>query len=246
MNLFHKDKGTVYGAPLAPLAMLAAFCILPGTTHASIETVYGSLPATPTSYENASLAIQQFDPSLGTLQSVTMNVGGTGNFNQYYQNISTGSGDTIAVSQTWDLTLGLGGNTILSLNQVNQHSYAVSAWNGSPPFYSGTAGGTASYAVTAADQTLLTSPADLTAFSGIGLTDLLVSALAHGDVTDVNGGNFFGGSSVTAGANVTVEYNYSAVPEASTWLPAIGIIIVAAVGGRAKRAQVSSPRLDGN
>jgi len=213
------------------LSGLVAIYTVQSSVKASIETVYGSLPATLTSYDDAAVAVQQFDPNLGTLQSVTIQISGTGDFTQYYQNISTGSGDTIAVSQTLDMTLALGSANILSLNQVNQHSYAVSAWNGSPPFYSGTAGGTASYAVTAGSQTQLTSSADLAAFRGSGLTDLLLSALAYGSVTDANGGNFFGGSSVAAGANLTVEYNYSSVPEASTWLPAAGIFIAVIVGG---------------
>jgi hypothetical protein len=209
---------------------------------ASIETVYGSLPATLTSYSDSPIAVQQFDPNLGTLQSVTIQMSGTGEFTQYYQNISTGSGDTIAVSQTLDMTLALGSENVLNLSQVNQHSYAVSAWNGSPPFYSGAAGGTESYAVTADGHAQLTSAQDLAAFSGSGLTDLLLSALAFGSVTDANGGNFFGGSSVAAGANLSVEYNYSAVPEASTWLPAAGIVVVVMIGGwieRRRKAGVS-------
>ena len=217
------------------LSGLVSICMIPSAVKASIETVYGSLPATLTSYDDAAIAVQQFDPNLGTLQSITIQISGTGDFTQYYQNISTGAGDTIAVSQTLDMTLALGGETVLSLDQVNQHSYVVSAWNGSPPFYSGSAGGTESYAVTASGQTQLTSATDLAAFSGSGLTDLLLSALADGSVTDVNGGNFFGGSSVAAGANLTVEYNYSSVPEASTWLPAAGIVVAATIGGWMER-----------
>ena len=213
------------------LSGLIAIYLAPPAAKASIETVYGSLPATLTSYNNSAIGIQQFDPNLGTLQSVTIQINGTGDFTQYYQNISTGSGDTIAVSQTLEMTLALGGETVLSINQVNQHSYAVSAWNGSPPFYSGAAGGTESYAVTANGQVQLTSAADLAAFSGSGLTDLLLSALAVGGVTDVNGGNFFGGSSVTAGANLTVEYNYSSVPEAATWVSGVGIMVATIIGG---------------
>lgn len=216
------------------LSGLAAIYTMQSSVKASIETVYGSLPATLTSYNDAAIAVQQFDPNLGTLQSVTIQISGTGDFTQYYQNISTGSGDTIAVSQTLDMTLALGSETVLSLDQVNQHSYAVSAWNGSPPFYSGTAGGTKSYAVSAGGQTQLTSATDLSAFSGSGLTDLLLSALAYGSVTDANGGNFFGGSSVAAGANLTVEYNYSSVPEAATWVSAAGIVVAVIIGGWAE------------
>jgi hypothetical protein len=216
------------------MSVLTAFCVLPSLTHASIETVYGSLPASLTSYEDAAISVQQFDPSLGALQSVTIEVTGTGNFTQYYQNISTGSGDTIAISQTLNLALQLGSEAILDLSQVNQHNYVVSAWNGSPPFYAGTAGGTQSYAVTAAGHATLTSPTDLAEFSGSGLTDLLLSALANASATDSNGGNFFGGSAVTAGANVTVAYNYSAVPESATWLPAAGIAMAVAIARRPK------------
>lgn len=232
MNVLNKSKCVCRGISMLGLA---GGCFLPGAAKASIETVYGSLPAALTSYSDAPIAVQQFDPSLGVLQSVTISMVGTGNLTQYYQNISTGSGDTITVSQTLNMALALGSETLLNLNQVNQNSYAVSAWNGSPPFLTGTAGGTQTYAVTLADQTQLNSAADLAQFSGSGLTDLLLSAMAFGGVTDVNGGNFFGGSSVTAGATLSVAYDYSAVPEASTWLPAIGIVVATVITGWVER-----------
>jgi hypothetical protein len=222
MNVLNKSKCICRGILLPVLAVVCGF---PSVVRATVETENGSLPATLTSYNDASVGVQQFDPGLGMLESVTIEANATGNFTQYYQNISTAAGDTIAVSQTLDMTLGLGSGTLLNLSQVNQQSYDVSAWNGSPPFLTGTAGGTAKYDVTAFNQTTLTSPADLAAFIGSGDIDLLLSAMAFGSVTDINGGNFFGGSSVTAGANLTVVYNYNTIPETSTWLPAGGIVL---------------------
>lgn len=227
-NVLNKSK-FIYRGILLPI--LALVCWFPSTVKATVEitsaseTESGSLPATLTSYNDASIGVQQFDPSLGVLVSVVVEANATGNFTQYYQNISTAAGDTITVSQTLDMTLGLGSETLLNLSQVNQQIYDVSAWNGTPPFLTGTAGGTAKYDVTAANQATLTAPADLAVFIGSGDIDLLLSAMAFGSVTDVNGGNFFGGSSVTAGADLTVVYNYNSIPEASTWLPAGGIMV---------------------
>lgn len=237
MNALNKSiKVCVWNGIL--ISGMAGICWLPMVASASMETLTedGSLSPTLTSYSDAAISVQQFNPSLGTLQSVTLELSGTGSFTQYYQNISTGSGDTITVSQTLDLTLALGDETLLSLEQVNPHSYMVSAWNGSPPFLTGTAGGTQSYPVTVSGQSQLL-PADLAAFTGSGVTDLALSAMAFGSVTDANGGNFFGGSSVMAGANVAVVYDYDAIPESATWMPGIGIIVATLIVGWVDRRQ---------
>ncbi len=178
-----------------------------------------------TSFANADVAIQQFDPSLGTLQSVLVKVSDTGSFTQYYQNISTTAGDTLSISQNLDMLLQLNSETILNFDEIRHNNYAVSAWDGTTPIYSGTAGGIKTYADTASYFTQLTSASDLAEFSGAGFVNLLLAATGSGTISDANGGNFFGGSSIMAGADLTIVYNYCAIPEASTWLAGSGLAL---------------------
>jgi len=202
------------------VASVAAACCMPDVANAAIETVGGSFAPVMTPYNNQSIAIEQFDTALGTLESVTIRADGSGYFAQWYQNTSTAF-NNVEVSQSLQMTLSVGLNNILTFGQSINQSHLLAAYDGSG-YFTGVSGawGTQNYAITAQDQSVLTSPSYLSLFTGTGFTGLNLSASAFGRATDSNG-NFFGGWQTLAGAELTVSYQYSAVPEPSTWLAGV-------------------------
>jgi hypothetical protein len=170
--------------------------------------------------------IEQFDPSLGSLQSVTIDLQGTGSFLQRFAHFGSGRGELI-VKQNLSLVLEtLDGNSLISINQAEDHFYPFSGSGGSSGF-AGHFEAPHIYGVTASGATALTSESELTQFTGLGFADLLLDA--RGGLRDhfLRGGGILEGL-VLAGANIRVTYNYTPlssisgstvpIPEAGTWL----------------------------
>ena len=191
------------------------------TGNAALETmtVTGSVLPTDTDY-NDSIAIRQFDASLGTLQSVTIMAQGSGQFSQFYQNRSTRSTGTVTISQSLDLILSMPVGGLLELTQTEPHTYArVPVYDGSD-YFKGASSGSKDYAVTAENQVTLTDASSLASFTGSGISDFLVSASGSGASSHING-NFLVGWSTIAGLDLAVVFSYIAIPEPSTWMAGV-------------------------
>jgi hypothetical protein len=81
-------------------------------------------------------------------------------------------------------------------------------------------GGVRIQPVTFSGHATLTSEADLMQFTGSGMVDLLISART-GSGRLLSGGMNLASGLWAAGANISVVYNYTAVPESSaTWVAA--------------------------
>ena len=107
---------------------------------------------------------------------------------------------------------------ILALGQTESHTYKFSSFDGVLNF-GGASGANVTYPITASGQTTITSPATLAQFTGTGFEDLYLNA--DGEIalpSGLAGGNFVAGGLLTAGADFTVQYDYSTVHEALNWL----------------------------
>lgn len=197
--------------------VLAALALTIGRAEAAVDVVTISEAPIPVNYTDREIQIQQFDPSLGRLESVSIEVQATGTFTQLFEHLGHSDGNLV-ILQRLRLTLDTAADRrLIGLTEVENHRYSFSGFDGSLDF-GGTSGGTHTYDVTASGERHLSSPADLMQFTGSGFVDLFLNAtgdlrghLPRGDCT-------FVGELLTAGANIIVRYDYVAVPEASTWM----------------------------
>jgi hypothetical protein len=215
-------------------------------TQAAIEVLGPyTVQAAATSYSEAVVQVQQFDPSLGTLNSISVVASGAGNLTQFFENLGPSAGQLL-IGQSLQMVLEMpeGTTPILSLNQVENHSYSFGPFDGAVDF-GGTSGGTSRYAVTASGQGTIASTGGLAQFTGTGLADLILNA--EGQISlpsGLAGGNLIVGGELTAGAEFTIQYDYTAVPEASTWLGAAAALVGLMFGSwpaRAARALQEPP-----
>lgn len=193
-------------------------CWAVGSARAAVEVLTTSVTPSAAGYTDQ-INLPQFDSPMGTLQSVTVQLAGTGNFVQLFQNLGA-----VPAQVTISQNLGFGlqvrsagsqlGRQILSLGENQISQYVAGAYRGGA-FFQGSAGGTYTYPVTAAGQVILTSAQDLAAFTGQGLVDLYLST--DGTLTQVVSGNLgVADGNLVAGADLTVTYLY-AVPEPTAW-----------------------------
>ncbi len=201
--------------------------LAPWWAEAATQVTDVILTPSSTDYAGVPIAVQQFDPSLGTLYSVSINASGNGTFTQMYQNEGPSSG-TLTIQQSLELALALqnGGSPVLDLNQSVANAYQFAAFSA----------GSAAYPVTAAGTVTLTSPATLAQFTGQGMADVYVSATGETELPGgLPGGNLLAGGLLTAGVDLTVTYDYSAIPEASTWMAAGAAILALGLNFRPAR-----------
>jgi len=206
---------------------IADFCSLPNVASGAIESFSSIFAPAITTYNSQPIAIQQFDPAFGTLQSVTVKADWSGEFKQFYQNTSTSSPNNVEISQSLHMILSDGVNNLLVFDDsITPPLYSLAVYDGSSPFFTGSSGGKQNYFFARENQ--IAAP-DSTEFIGSGIANLYLSASAYGSAQDSNG-NFFGGWNTIAGAIITVSYDYIAVPESSTWLAAVFAVSVLFIG----------------
>jgi hypothetical protein len=223
------------------LLLAASFigCLAARSVHAAVQTVTVSIASGAAGY-NEAISIPQFDGSEGTLESVTVSLAGTGNFVQMYENLGA-EPEPIIISQSLQLGLELRSRywqfpqQIISLSQNQVSEYRPAAFDGHIGF-GGSSGGTYTYAVTAAGQATLVSAEDLSQFTGQGFADLYFST----DVTleqFISGGDGAAAGNLRVGADITVSYDYLAVPEAAAWAPASLVLLAGAWAAQSRRSK---------
>jgi hypothetical protein len=193
------------------------------------------------------IEIPQFDSALGTLQSVTIDLQGTGNFLQRFAHFGAGHGQLV-VQQNLSLVLEtLNNHSLISLNQTETHLYSFSGLDSGSGF-AGHFETPRAYGVTAAGTRTLDSESDLMQFTGSGFVDLVLSA--RGGLRDhfIRGGGLLEGL-LTAGANINVKYSYTPVsqvvvpvPEVAPWLAgAVALLGLALTKGSRQNPGGRSP-----
>jgi hypothetical protein len=183
---------------------------------------------------NGNISLQQFNTSLGTLNSVTLDLSSVFNYRTRFENRSPNSGST--VDKDIDQRLTIGGNLLDTGNQLYSLTRSVGTYDGAVD-YAGTSGfdEAASNGLTSV-QLVFTGPG-MAQFVGPASLFLAVASYA-----DFNGG-FSGGNGTWINsqsflATALVSYDYSPVTSpvplpAAVWLLLSGLGLIGA-GARRK------------
>jgi hypothetical protein len=178
------------------------------TMHAAVQEFTFFEQPDLADYSKREVEVPQFNPSLGGLESITIELQATGGFLDSFNQLFGGHRE-LSKQQHFTLVLETSNNEkLISLSQlVGQPSRGAKA--GSSP-------GSRVEPFKIAGEALLTSESDLRPFTGCGMVDLFLSA--HDDRDHyLTGEHAFLNALWTAGANIKVIYNYSAIPEPSRW-----------------------------
>ena len=214
-------------------ALLLACAV--GTAQAGSLTQTLSAPAATVPTSDTFL-FNQFNPSLGTLTSVDLSL--TSNIVadvSVLNSLTTAQGFTNAMAS---VPFGVTGPDGISFSLT-----ASTPGQSSPPLAPVAAGADVALpgsAVTASVATTLSSPGEIASYIGTGINDLaFVFTVGAGTFSITAANGVFVSGSATADATVVLTYNYTSatVPEpSSAILAAIGIVGVAALGHRRRRA----------
>ncbi len=171
-----------------------------------------------------SVTIPKFDPSLGTLNSIEFILAGHVEGSAAFESMDSGPA-TVTMDLSAVLTLQRPDTTIIVNAIPLFHTVdSASAYDGTLD-YGGTSGKT--YSDVSADKTenkISPPPAsDLVLFTGVG--NITLPVIATSNSSGSGAGNLVLEFSTLASADVTVRYNYTAVPEPASllaFLPGIG------------------------
>lgn len=191
------------------LAYAAVFATVGFAASAATMSFTASVDSRPADF-TSTVSVNQFDSSLGTLESVevvlTGMVSGSAraeNVNPHDVTIDLGVDATIAAS-------ALGRELVAVIPSYSRNGIALSAFDGGFDF-GGTSGVTYDdLSATANDSTVLTDASDLAAFAGTGMIDLAVGVVANLQSPNGNVASLF---NTNAGAEIEVIYTYSEVTD---------------------------------
>jgi len=197
------------------LAVVVALAVAGASASAATITYTDSVPTQLTVYTET-VTLPKFDPSLGVLTKVLYALRAPVFGDIRFENLG-GLPELTITDLTVSVRLQRPDTSDLLLAATGFHSEDnVTAFDGVLDF-GGTSGrsylGLADTAYAAGDTTAL---ADLVLFTGPGNIDLLVEAASASHVE--GGGNMVTYSAASAGADVSVTYEYSPIPEPATLL----------------------------
>jgi hypothetical protein len=185
-----------------------------------------TLPIQTTNWSTDAV-LNQFDPGLGTLQSVLVRLTGDITGAIRYESLDAAP-STINAALNAVLTLSRpGGGALVIVMPVNTvDPDDVAAFDGSQD-YGGPSGAThADLTAHASNSVTLTAPADLALFTGPGQLSLPIGAIGASYASGA--GNLATIFTTNAGAEVYVEYTFSETPEPATLgLIGMGLIFLA-------------------
>lgn len=158
----------------------------------------------------SSVTVPQFNPSLGTLDSIEFTLDGHVEGSAGFEN-KDAEPATITMDLQAMLRLRRPDNSVLVLTiPVVSTIDSVTAWDGTDD-YAGTSGKTyTNLSANSSDSAITTSPADIALFTGTG--NITLPTTANGASTGSGAGNLLLQFSTFASAGGTVTYNYT-VPE---------------------------------
>lgn len=202
------------------ILLMAILMLGTWSLKAAVQVITVSETPSVSNSSGHEIQLPQFDPTLGVLQSVTLDLKGTGAFIEGFNHFpGLGSHRGLASGQELMFTLGLpGGGELITITQHAGH-------------LPGTSNGVRIEPFTVYGHATLTSEPELMAFTGSGFVDLLLSARSgHGHGFGLGTG-ILGGLWI-AGAKINLIYNFTAVPETGTWLAAVFALLIGFGGCR--------------
>ncbi len=188
-------------------AFVLTSLILPATAAQASTITFSDSVATQTTDFNQSVTVSQFDPSLGTLNSILFEL--TGNVTG---SIKLESGDAKAATATGDLASeisleNLDNSPLVAVLPTVTKTQNLSKFDGAYDF-AGTSGITfAGLSDTQTESKTLTTKNVFTPFIGTGNITLPVVAIAKSKAT--GSGNLLALINTSAGANLKVVYDYT-------------------------------------
>ncbi len=191
---------------------------------AAVISYNASIPFSTTNWAQA-LAIQQFDPALGTLTSVAFTLTGKLEGAARFENLDAAPGQVV-MNLSALIVLKAPDDSILASSAPSQStSDSVTAFDGTEDF-SGTSGKTY-LALTDSVTVSNIINSGLDPYIGVGTINLPI--MATGSASGAGPGNLVLQFDMKAGADILVEYTYEPIPEPSGLL-AFGFGVAAFAG----------------
>jgi hypothetical protein len=203
--------------------IMAAGVVLSATSAEAATVIYTSSTIDQTTnFSNVPLALQQFDPSLGTLTAINIFLNGTVSSIIRFESLDAMPSTITGTAQATVTLARPNGSSLVAVIPTQTRSGNETAFDGIIDF-GGTSGDTfINVNGTATDSVNLFSPADFALFTGTGTVNAMLSG--SGMSTVVGAGNLVTQISTRAGGfgRVTYTYNESAVPEPASWAMMVG------------------------
>ncbi len=206
------------------IALACTSLFAASSAQASVISYDVSKASTITNWTDV-LSVKKFDSTLGTLNSITFQLGGSVAGTGRAESLDA-SASTITLSLSSLLTLTRpDGSTIVVTNPVFSNSYAVTAFDGAIDFSgkSGVATGTVGSSHT--ESKISTAASDFALFSQAGGGTISLALQASGLSSASGAGNLISQFSTAAAGDLKVSYDYTAaapVPEPETYAMLIG------------------------
>ena len=192
---------------LVTAAAVTILSVVIPASPALAETVSpppATIAPTPTNWVQT-VSLDQFDPALGELTSATFTLDSSVDSNLQVENLSSSSSCTATLQWTADVTADTG-NGVLAAALSQFESMSLTVFDGTIDF-GGTSGATFMGTEIGPTQTLTVTGAALAAYIGTGTVDIDMVADADSEVTGC--GNIAQNISTSAGAEVSVVYEYT-------------------------------------
>lgn len=212
---------------LCMVTVLAAVLVCTASAHAGSVT-FGAVSPIPIQQTDwtSSLFFPEFNPALGTLTSVQVELDGTLFGSIAGENLTPNPATILSdLSAQWDATLP--GGAPFDLNLSQSYTDAVAAFDGAADLLGPDSFSHPNVTVTGSQSLLTSNPVDLATFTGLGNWSLSVSA------TGTSGGSGPGAllllTDTQAGADGKVTYNFREVrtPE----LPVLALLACSGILG---------------
>lgn len=183
------------------IGLLATGMLAMSAAQAATISFSNAIADTTTNWAH-NLTLQQFDGSLGTLQSVKFTYAGHVNTTFREESLDAAPATiTVTASAAIAFALPVG----QTLNISNSNTQNVGAFDGTIDFAG--ASGFGPLLVTGTDSGMLTLVSGLGAFVGLGTYNIDVTATGTSGASGA--GNLISQINTTAGANITVDYTYA-------------------------------------